>query len=105
VTDAEKQAGLMWRTSLDDGRGMLFVYSRDELMNFWRKNTLIDLSIGYIASDGRILVIKDMYKGSLQPVSSDRAVRYALEVPTGWFERSHITTGDVLLAADGGSLP
>jgi uncharacterized membrane protein (UPF0127 family) len=75
---------------------MLFIFDRDQVLSFWMKNTLIPLSIAFIASDGRILQIKDMEPLSLSTVNSDRSVRYALEVPRGWFSRAGIAIGDIV---------
>jgi uncharacterized membrane protein (UPF0127 family) len=96
VTDAQRQQGLMYRKELKDGEGMLFVFERDEMLSFWMKNTLVPLSIAYIASDGRILEIYDMEPGNLNPVKSGRSARYALEVPQGWFSRTGLGPGDRL---------
>ncbi|MDR2490487.1 MAG: DUF192 domain-containing protein [Spirochaetaceae bacterium] len=93
-TEGEKQKGLMFRTTLADGEGMLFVYTRDERMSFWMKNTLIPLSIAFISRDGRIIDILDMEPLSTQSVRSSRSVRYALEAPRGWFTREGIREGD-----------
>ena len=96
-TREERAQGLMHRKKLPDGEGMLFVFERDEVQSFWMKNTLIPLSIAYIASNGRIIEIKDMYPLDESPVPSRVPVRYALEVPQGWFSRAGIKPGDVLL--------
>jgi uncharacterized membrane protein (UPF0127 family) len=93
---AERETGLMFRESLADGEGMLFVFEKDEMLSFWMKNTLIPLSIAYISYNGRILEIRDMRPRDLSPVRSSRSARYALEVPQGWFERAGIRPGDVL---------
>ena len=69
---------------------------RDEMMSFWMKNTLVPLSIAYIAQDGRILEIHDMQPEDLTPVRSSRSARYALEVPQGWYDRAGIAPGDRL---------
>ena len=98
-TQAQQQQGLMYRKELKDGEGMLFVYDKDEAFSFWMKNTLIPLSIAFITSDGRILEIYDMEPGNLSPVRSSRSVRYALEVPQGWFGRAGIESGDRLVLA------
>ena len=95
-TDAQKSQGLMYRKSINDNEGMLFIFERDQILSFWMKNTLIPLSIAYIASDGRILEIHDMEPGNLNPVRSSRSCRYALEVPQGWFSRKGIAVGDRL---------
>ena len=95
-TSAQQQQGLMYRKELKDGEGMLFIFERDEVLSFWMKNTLIPLSIAYIAADGRILEIHDMEPGNLIPVRSSRSARYALEVPQGWFGRAGLGQGDRL---------
>jgi uncharacterized membrane protein (UPF0127 family) len=93
----ERGQGLMRRKRLPDGEGMLFIFERDQVLSFWMKDTLIPLSIAFIASDGRIIEIRDMRPRDESPVKSSRSVRYALEVPQGWFGRAGIRPGDVLL--------
>ncbi|MDR2923864.1 MAG: DUF192 domain-containing protein [Treponema sp.] len=95
-TDAERAKGLMYRKSLPDGEGMLFVFDRDQQLSFWMKNTIIPLSIAFIASDGHIMEIKDMQPNDLTSVRSSRSVRYALEVPQGWFGRVTVKPGDIV---------
>jgi len=95
-TAAQREQGLMHRKNLKDGYGMLFIFDRDQILSFWMKNTLIPLSIAFIAYDGRIMEIHDMQPGNLNPVYSSRSVRYALEVPQGWFDRAGIIAGDKL---------
>lgn len=96
-TGEERSKGLMYRKKLPDGEGMLFVFERDEVLSFWMKNTLIPLSIAFIASDGKIIDIKDMYPHDENSVVSSRSVRYALEVPMGWFSRAGVRTGDMVI--------
>ncbi len=93
-SDEEKSRGLMFRTMLEDGKAMIFVYNEDIQMSFWMKNTVIPLSIGFLSSDGTIKEILDMQAHSLAPVPSAHYVRYALEVPQGWFSRAGLTVGD-----------
>ena len=95
-TDEERSKGLMYRKVLPDGEGMIFVFDRDQQLSFWMKNTIIPLSIAFIASDGSIVEIKDMQPNDLNSVKSSRSVRYALEVPQGWFGRANVKTGDVV---------
>jgi uncharacterized membrane protein (UPF0127 family) len=99
-TDKQKEIGLMFRKNMPEGTGMLFIYQRDEVMNYWMKNTLVPLSIAFIASDGRIVAIDSMQPKSLSTVSSDRSVRYALEVPQGWFKKAGVKVGDTLEIPD-----
>ena len=92
----ERSQGLMYRKNLDDGEGMLFVFEQDEVLSFWMKDTIIPLSLAFIASDGRIVEIRDLRPNDLNPVKSSRSVRYALEVPQGWFSRAGVQPGDIV---------
>jgi len=94
LTSDQREKGLMFRKSLSDGRGMLFVFEQDQTVSFWMKNTDLPLSIAWIGSDGRIKGISELRPRSLDPVSSERSIRYALEVPSGWFERAGVRVGD-----------
>lgn len=93
-TDAERAEGLMHRKSLPEDRGMLFVYEQDQRMAFWMKDTIVPLSIAFIAADGRIVEIFDMKPLSLKSVQSTRSVRYALEVNQGALLRMGVGPGD-----------
>lgn len=95
-TPAQQSRGFMNRKNIPDGTGMLFVFDRDEKLTFWMKDTPSALSIAYIDSSGRIRDIYDMTPFSLAPVESSVSVRYALEVPQGWFDRVNIKVDDTL---------
>ena len=95
-TPAQQSRGFMKRKRIPDGTGMLFVFAKDEVLSFWMMNTPHPLSIAYIDSGGRIRNIYDMTPYSLAPVKSTVSVRYALEVPQGWFDRVNIKVGDTL---------
>ncbi|MHB9291994.1 hypothetical protein Holit_01082 [Hollandina sp. SP2] len=95
-TDQERSQGLMNRKSLTDGKGMLFVFEKDQILSFWMKNTLIPLSIAFISSEGKILEIHDMEPGDMNPLHSSRSARYALETPQSWFSRAGVVVGDIL---------
>ena len=69
-TQEAQEKGLMGRESLDEDRGMLFVYDRDSRKSFWMKNTKIPLSIAYIGADGTIREIYDMEPLSTRTVDS-----------------------------------
>ena len=93
-TDESRQFGFMEREKIPDGPGMLFVFDRDQVLSFWMKNTPHPLSIAYIDSRGKIRNIYDMTPFSLTSVVSTVSVRYALEVPQGWFEKVGVKVGD-----------
>lgn len=96
LTEEERSFGFMERKIIPDGTGMLFVYTRDQILRFYMKNTPHPLSIAFIDSKGIIRDIFDMTPYSLATISSTVSVRYALEVPQGWFNRANIKIGDKL---------
>lgn len=93
----ERNFGFMERKKIPDGTGMLFVFEKDQKLSFWMKNTPHPLSIAYIDSRGEIKNIYDMTPFSLAPVVSTLSVRYALEVPQGWYEKVGVKEGDVVI--------
>lgn len=97
----ERNWGFMERKEIPDGTGMLFVFERDQVLSFWMKNTPHPLSIAYIDSKGVISDILDMTPYSLESIQSSRSVRYALEVPQGFFKEAGVAVGDTVACADG----
>ncbi|MDI6755164.1 MAG: DUF192 domain-containing protein [Thermodesulfobacteriota bacterium] len=93
-TEGEKAKGLMFRESLGEDEGMIFVYAGEEILSFWMKNTRIPLSIAFIDQRGRIVDIQDMEPFSLRTHVSARPAQYALEMNKGWFQRNGIGVGD-----------
>jgi uncharacterized membrane protein (UPF0127 family) len=94
ATDAERETGLMGRTSLPEDAGMLFVFDQDQQLAFWMKDTLIPLSIAYIDGGGRIVDIQDMQPLDETPHPSAAPARYALEVNQGFFKERGVEVGD-----------
>jgi len=93
-TPAERARGLMFRKSMPEDHGMLFIFPYDQQLAFWMKNTLIPLSVAYISADGEIREIYHMSPESLEAIQSDHSVRYALEANQGLFARWGVKPGD-----------
>ncbi len=90
----EQTMGLMFRESLEENAGMLFVMPRVAPASFWMKNTLIPLSIAYISPAGVILEIHDLEPHVERPVNSRFPnIAFALEVRRGWFSDQGILPG------------
>ncbi len=98
ATDPEHwRRGLMFRKSLPENRGMLFVFPQTTGEAFWMKNTRIPLSIAFADKNGVILRILDMDPCTRDPCPSyypGVAYRQALEVNQGWFARHRVAPGD-----------
>ena len=85
--------GLMYRKELAPNAGMLFVFPQPAVQCFWMRNTLIPLSIAFIADDGMIIDIVDMTPMTENSHCSSAPVRLALEMEQGWFAKRGITIG------------
>ena len=95
TTPEAQEQGLMYRSSLADGHGMLFVFDEDENHVFWMKNTLIPLDLIFITADGHIAGIHpDAKPLSTAPLTIGRRSRHVLEVPGGFAQRRSIAAGD-----------
>ena len=88
------ERGLMFRTSMPEDAGMLFVFQTDVSYGFWMQNTLIPLSVAFIADDGRIVDILDMQPQTEDVHQPSGSYRYALEANQGFFERAGLKVGD-----------
>jgi uncharacterized membrane protein (UPF0127 family) len=95
---AQHERGLMYRKSLPENAGMLFIFSNEERQYFWMKNTYIDLSIGYCDKEKRLDDIQEMKATSVmetRPPSypSAKPAMYALEMQKGWFAKNKLKIG------------
>jgi uncharacterized membrane protein (UPF0127 family) len=95
--DGEFRLGLMFRESLEQDRGMLFIFESNDYWTFHMKNTFIPLDIAFIKEDGTIDSIKELDPMNPVPVYPDSEVRYAVEVNRGWFAENDVNVGDALL--------
>ena len=92
-TPEQQATGMMFRTSMGTNEGMLFVSQEPGVRCFWMRNTLLPLSIAFIADDGTIVNLADMTPRSEQSHGSERPVRFALEMNQGWFAKRGIQPG------------
>ena len=89
----EHSIGLMFRKSMPTNDGMLFIFELAGQQCFWMKNTLLPLSVAFIADDGSIANIEDMKPQTLDSHCSTKQVRYVLEMNDGWFAKRGIKAG------------
>jgi uncharacterized membrane protein (UPF0127 family) len=94
--DDTRSTGLMYRKSLAQNGGMLFVFDAVGIPCMWMKNTLIPLSVAFLDEHGAIVNIADMQPHSEQTHCAARPARYALEMRRGWFAQRGIRAGSAL---------
>ena len=95
--DGERARGLMFRESLPEDAGMIFLFDAPQSSGFWMKDTLIPLSIAFFDGQGEIVRILDMQPCRADPCEFyEPGVSYrgALEVNLGAFRRWGVEAGD-----------
>lgn len=94
-TDEQRADGLMYRKSMTDDQGMLFIFPDLEERAFWMKNTYISLDIVYIDDKMEIVSIQKYATPlSEQSLPSYKKAKYVLEVNGGFCDKYHIGYGD-----------
>lgn len=92
--EIERERGLMYRTTMPETAGMLFVFDRPSVHTFWMHNTCIPLDMMFVAADGFITGILENV-----PTLNDASrsipcpVAYVLEVNAGWSRKHGVRAG------------
>jgi uncharacterized membrane protein (UPF0127 family) len=94
-SEYETQTGLMYRESMEEHQGMLFIFPDVAMHSFYMKNTQIPLDIIYIDENLKIA----SFQKNAQPfnengLTSKVPVKYVLEINAGLSERLGLTIGD-----------
>jgi uncharacterized membrane protein (UPF0127 family) len=97
----EKQAlGLMFRDSMPDDHGMLFIFPSEARRSFWMKNCRIPLDIFYFDSDLALVSVSEntppCRTQRCPSYPSDGPAKYVLELNAGKAAQLGIKTGDVM---------
>jgi hypothetical protein len=96
-TEATRDRGLMFRTSLKSDRGMLFDFKQVAGVSFWMRNTLIPLDMIFIGADGHVVSIaRNAVPHDETPIPSGGAVLGVLEVRGGRAAEIGAMPGDVV---------
>ncbi len=96
-TEYETQTGLMYRKSMQQNRGMLFIFPNETRKSFYMKNTEIPLDIIYINSGLKVVSIQKNTKPLDQSsIPSQVPAKYALEVNAGLSDQWGLKAGDVI---------
>ncbi|MDH3686452.1 MAG: DUF192 domain-containing protein [Myxococcales bacterium] len=94
---SKRTIGLMFRDSIDDRGGMLFVFPDVVPRTFWMRNCLVDMDLLFLDARGRVVAVHEMqaeplrrpeesepaYLNRLRRYPSGEAVRFAIELKAG----------------------
>ena len=95
-TESKRETGLMYRKSMPNDHGMIFVFPDDKIRAFYMANTKIPLDIAFVAADGEVVSVKSMQPMDLRITGSDRAAKYAIEMNLGDAATVGLNAGDHL---------
>nr|WP_298928644.1 DUF192 domain-containing protein [uncultured Allomuricauda sp.] len=96
-SEYETQTGLMYRESMEDNQGMLFIFPDVAMHSFYMKNTQIALDIIYIDESLKIASFqRDAQPYNETGLSSKVPVKYVLEINAGLSERLGLDIGDAI---------
>jgi hypothetical protein len=94
-TPAKREMGLQYRRDLADGRGMIFLFPKEEQLSFWMKNTPIALDMIFISADRRIVgIVENTVPFSLESRSVGGRSQFVLEINGGLSRRHGFKAGD-----------
>jgi len=100
TTAEQRSRGLMYRDSLGQEKGMLFVFNHALIQRVWMINTLISLDIVFISTQGKIVsIIKSLQPCVKKPCeiyNSTEKAKYMLEINAGMIDNKGIAVGQML---------
>ena len=93
--------GMMNRTRIAPDEGMIFVFTDEDIRNFWMKDTLVDLDIAYITKENKVIDIQTMKATSVLQTNlpvypSKEPAMYAVEMRAGWFKKNKFAVGGTI---------
>lgn len=93
ATPKQREIGLMYRSDMPTGEGMVFVFESASELCFWMKNTVIPLTAAFLTEDGTIINLEDMKPKTTDSHCAKKPARYVLEMNQGWFAKRGIKEG------------
>jgi uncharacterized membrane protein (UPF0127 family) len=93
--ESQRQLGLMYRDTLAETQGMLFLFDNEEVRAFWMKNTVLSLDMIFVNARSEIVTIhKYTTPYSEETYMSTKPAKYVLEVNAGYADKRKISVGD-----------
>jgi len=93
--ESQRQLGLMYRDTLAENQGMLFIFDNEEVRAFWMKNTILSLDMIFVNTRNEIVTIhKYTTPYSEETYESTKPAKYVIEVNAGYTDKQKISVGD-----------
>ena len=94
--EPERELGLMYRSALPDGRGMLFIWNEAKPVSIRMLNCYIPLDVAFFDDRRRLLRAASLRayapREGIDRVACGGKVKYVVETPVGWFGRQGLVT-------------
>jgi uncharacterized membrane protein (UPF0127 family) len=98
TTNPQRALGLMFRRTMAENAGMLFLYDRPQPASMWMKNTIIPLDMIFIAAGGKVhRIVSHAEPFSTDAISSEGDVVAVLELNAGQAAKIGLKLGDKVL--------
>ena len=94
LTSDHQARGMMYRRSIADDKGMLFVWSQPIEHSFWMHNCCISLDMLFIDREGFVAgIVENAPTMNDESRTIDCPVPYVLEVAAGWSRKHGVVAG------------
>lgn len=108
LDEAARTEGLMYRQSIPETGGMLFVFPESEIRSFWMGNCLIDIDLIFLDARGRVTALHRMkraeprgegesdfaYRNRMPSYWSNYPAQFAIELHAGWLDQLNLHVDD-----------
>ena len=106
-TDKEIERGLMYRTSLPEDQGMVFIFSPPRPVNFWMAHCFISLDMLFVKNGKIIKIFENVPPCHAQnerdcptyPAGAGIEVSEVVELSAGYSKRHNVKVGDTVTFA------
>ncbi len=96
-TAPQREIGLMYRRSMPDDHGMLFLFPGEQRISMWMKNTYIPLDMVFVSRNGRVTgVARDATPMSEALISSGPPAHAVIELNAGAARSIGLAVGDLV---------
>lgn len=104
-TEEEMRQGLSGRTSIPEGRGMLFDMRTPGRWSFSTRAMLVPLDLVMLKDDGTVVEIARDVRPRPQPVVGSVPYSWVLELPGGWARRRGLMPSHIVRPCAPGLVP